>query len=131
MRALASKMRCHTARREASGSPGIWRVEAPLTPQQQAGRTIMVSSVIGWILFGLVAGLIARMLHPGNDAMGWVSTILLGIVGSLVGGGIAWMLHLGTSPYEPAHWIMSIIGAIVLLSLGFSGPRSRPRYGNP
>jgi len=84
-----------------------------------------IGMVIGWMLFGLVAGLIARMLHPGNDAMGWVPTILLGIVGSLVGGGIAWAFRLGTTPYSPAGWILSILGAIVLLSLGFFGTRGR------
>jgi uncharacterized membrane protein YeaQ/YmgE (transglycosylase-associated protein family) len=85
----------------------------------------MISSVIGWIIFGLVAGLIARMLHPGNDAMGWMGTMLLGITGSLVGGCIAWASRLGTSPYEPAGWILSIVGAIILLALGFFSTRPR------
>ncbi|MBX6315485.1 MAG: GlsB/YeaQ/YmgE family stress response membrane protein [Isosphaeraceae bacterium] len=85
----------------------------------------MITSVIGWIIFGLIAGAIARLLHPGPDTMGWVGTILLGIAGSLVGGAIAWLLHLGTQPYEPGHWILSIIGAIVLLALGFFGTRPR------
>jgi uncharacterized membrane protein YeaQ/YmgE (transglycosylase-associated protein family) len=85
----------------------------------------MIGAVIGWVVFGLVAGLIARMLHPGNDSMGWVSTIMLGIVGSLIGGGLSFLLHLGTSPYSPAGWIMSIIGAIVLLAMGFFGTRTR------
>ncbi len=86
----------------------------------------MIGSVIGWIVFGLVAGLIARAIHPGNDDMGTLSTIMLGIVGSLVGGGIAYMLRLGTSPYEPAHWIMSVIGAIVVLAMGFFSTHRRP-----
>ena len=86
---------------------------------------LSVSTVIGWMIFGLVAGAIARLLHPGDDAMGWLPTMLLGIVGSLVGGGIAWAFHLGTTPYSPAGWILSIVGAIVLLSLGFFGTRSR------
>jgi len=85
----------------------------------------MISSIIGWAIFGLVAGAIARMLHPGNDAMGWLGTMLLGIVGSLVGGGIAYLLHLGTRPYDPAGWIFSIVGAIILLSLGWFGTRTR------
>jgi uncharacterized membrane protein YeaQ/YmgE (transglycosylase-associated protein family) len=57
--------------------------------------------------------------------MGWVGTILLGVVGSLIGGGIAYMLRLGTSPYEPGGWIMSIIGAIVLLAVGHFSTRAR------
>jgi len=85
----------------------------------------MITSIIGWILFGLVAGAIARMIHPGNDAMGWGMTIVLGIAGSLLGGGLAYLLRLGVSPYEPGGWIMSIVGAIILLVLGFFGTRRR------
>jgi len=82
-------------------------------------------SVIGWILFGLVAGIIARALHPGNDSLGVLGTILLGVTGSLLGGGLAYVLRLGTSPYEPAGWIFSVIGAIILLAMGFFGTRAR------
>jgi len=85
----------------------------------------MITSIIGWMLFGLVAGAIARMLHPGNDAMGWVGTIILGITGSMLGGGVAYLLRMGTSPYEPAGWLFSIGGAILLLTMGFFGTRNR------
>jgi uncharacterized membrane protein YeaQ/YmgE (transglycosylase-associated protein family) len=83
----------------------------------------MITSIIGWMLFGLIAGAIARMLHPGYDAMGWGGTIILGIAGSLLGGGIAYVLRLGVEPYEPAGWILSIVGSIILLALGFLGTR--------
>jgi uncharacterized membrane protein YeaQ/YmgE (transglycosylase-associated protein family) len=85
----------------------------------------MITSVIGWIIFGLVAGAVARMLHPGDDAMGWGGTILLGIAGSLLGGGIAYLFRLGALPYQPAGWILSIIGSIVILAMGFFGTRKR------
>jgi uncharacterized membrane protein YeaQ/YmgE (transglycosylase-associated protein family) len=85
----------------------------------------MISSIIGWVIFGLIAGAIARLIHPGRDSMGWLGTIMLGIVGSLLGGGLAYVLKLGTGPYEPAGWILSIIGAIILLSLGWFGTRTR------
>ena len=84
-----------------------------------------IGGIIGWVIFGAIAGLIARLLHPGPDAMGMVSTILLGITGSLVGGVISYLLRLGTSPYQPSSWILSIIGAILLLSMGFFTSRSR------
>jgi uncharacterized membrane protein YeaQ/YmgE (transglycosylase-associated protein family) len=87
----------------------------------------MVTSIIGWVLFGLVAGAIARLIHPGLEAMGIGATIVLGILGSLVGGAIAYMLRLGISPYQPGGWIMSIIGAIVLLALGAMGSQARTR----
>ena len=74
----------------------------------------MISSVIGWMVFGLIAGAVARMLHQGPEGMGMAGTIVLGVLGSLMGGGIAYLFRLGTSPYEPAGWILSIVGAIVL-----------------
>jgi uncharacterized membrane protein YeaQ/YmgE (transglycosylase-associated protein family) len=88
---------------------------------------ISLGSIIGWILFGLICGAIARLLIPGKDPMGWIATICLGIVGSLVGGFLSYMLRLGTSPYEPAGWIMSILGAIVALLLYYwvVSPRAR------
>jgi uncharacterized membrane protein YeaQ/YmgE (transglycosylase-associated protein family) len=85
----------------------------------------MIGTILGWMLFGLIAGAIARFLHPGSDGMGWGMTMVLGILGSLLGGGIAYLLHLGVSPYEPGGWIMSILGAIVLLAVGHFGWRKR------
>jgi uncharacterized membrane protein YeaQ/YmgE (transglycosylase-associated protein family) len=46
--------------------------------------------IIGWLLLGLVAGALARLLVPGRDPMGWIGTILLGLVGSFVGGLLAY-----------------------------------------
>ena len=85
----------------------------------------MIGSLIGWIVLGLVAGALARLLHPGQDAMGVASTIVLGVLGSLLGGGAAYLLKLGTSPYEPGGWILATIGALVLLAFGWFGSRSR------
>ena len=85
----------------------------------------MISSLIGWVVLGLVAGFLARMLHPGNDSMGIASTLVLGILGSLLGGGVAYLLELGTSPFEPGGWILATIGAFVLLMFGWFGTRRR------
>jgi uncharacterized membrane protein YeaQ/YmgE (transglycosylase-associated protein family) len=81
--------------------------------------------ILGYVIFGLIVGAIARLLIPGRDPMGWIATILLGIVGSLVGGVLAYMLRLGMTPYAPAGWIFSIIGAVVarLLYYRFAGVR--------
>jgi len=84
----------------------------------------MIGAFIGWAVLGLVAGFLARMLHPGNDAMGLVPTIVLGVLGSLLGGGIAYLFSLGTSPYEPGGWILATVGAIVLLAFGWFGTRT-------
>ena len=73
-------------------------------------------TIIGWILFGLVVGVIAKLLMPGRDPGGFVITILLGIAGSLLGGLVGRMLGF-YRPGDPAGWIMSILGAVVLLFL--------------
>jgi uncharacterized membrane protein YeaQ/YmgE (transglycosylase-associated protein family) len=72
--------------------------------------------VLGWILFGLIAGIIAKLVMPGRDPGGIIITILLGIAGALVGGFLGQALGL-YGPGESAGMIMSIVGAIVLLAL--------------
>lgn len=75
----------------------------------------MILTIIGWIVFGLIAGFIARALVPGKDDIGLLRTILLGIVGSVVGGFIFGLLTVGLRGFQPAGWIGSIIGAVVVL----------------
>jgi uncharacterized membrane protein YeaQ/YmgE (transglycosylase-associated protein family) len=71
-------------------------------------------NIIGLIVVGLIVGALAKLFMPGRDPGGFIITILLGIAGSLVGGAIGRALHLYT-PGEPAGWIVSILGAMVLL----------------
>ena len=72
-------------------------------------------SFIGWLIVGVVAGFIARGLVPGRDNMGFLGTMLLGLVGSVLGGLVAGALIQGDQDFEPASLIGSIIGAIVVL----------------
>ena len=72
--------------------------------------------ILSWILFGLVVGVIAKLLMPGRDPGGFIVTILLGIAGALVGGFLGRALGF-YGENEGAGWIMSILGAIVLLAL--------------
>ena len=72
--------------------------------------------VIGWIIFGLVVGVIAKLMMPGRDPGGFIVTILLGIAGAVVGGFLGRMLGL-YQPGEPAGFIMATLGAILLLFL--------------
>jgi uncharacterized membrane protein YeaQ/YmgE (transglycosylase-associated protein family) len=72
--------------------------------------------ILSWILFGLVVGVIAKLLMPGRDPGGFIVTILLGIAGALIGGFIGRAMGLYQAN-EGAGWIMSILGAIVLLAL--------------
>ena len=74
-----------------------------------------LGSILGLIIIGLIAGAIARFVVPGPDPMGWIGTIVLGIVGSFVGGFLANLIFGGTVALSPAGWIGSIIGAIVVL----------------
>ena len=72
--------------------------------------------IVMWILFGLVVGVIAKLLMPGRDPGGFIVTILLGIAGALVGGFVGRALGLYTES-QSAGFFMSILGAIVLLAL--------------
>jgi uncharacterized membrane protein YeaQ/YmgE (transglycosylase-associated protein family) len=72
--------------------------------------------VLGWIIFGLVVGVIAKLMMPGRDPGGFIITILLGIAGAVVGGFVGRMLGL-YQPGEPAGFIMATIGAVLLLFL--------------
>lgn len=72
--------------------------------------------ILSWILFGLVVGVIAKLLMPGRDPGGFIVTILLGIAGALIGGFLGRAMGL-YSANEGAGWLMSILGAIVLLAL--------------
>ena len=74
--------------------------------------------MFGQLIGGLIVGVIARLLLPGREAfpagvIGWILTAVLGIVGAFIGGFIARSLWAGEN--YAAGWIMSIIGAIILL----------------
>ena len=72
--------------------------------------------ILAWILFGLVVGFIAKLLTPGRDPGGFIVTMLLGIAGALVGGFIGRAMGF-YGPNESAGWLMSILGAVILLLL--------------
>ena len=73
-----------------------------------------MGGLIGTIVVGLVVGAIARFIMPGEQKMGWIMTILLGIGGSVVasfiGSALGWY-----QPGEAAGWIASVLGAVLLL----------------
>ena len=71
--------------------------------------------ILGFLIVGLIAGVIARFLVPGPDPMGWVGTLILGIVGSFVGGTLAALVVGGTVTLSTAGIVGSIIGAIIVL----------------
>lgn len=73
-----------------------------------------MTGIIGWIVFGLIVGIVAKFLMPGRDPGGFIVTILLGIAGAVVGGYIGQALGWYRAG-QPAGFIMSVIGAMVLL----------------
>lgn len=72
--------------------------------------------ILGWILFGLIVGAVAKLLMPGRDPGGIIVTMLLGIAGALLGGFAGQALGLYDEG-EAAGFVMSLIGAIALLAL--------------
>jgi uncharacterized membrane protein YeaQ/YmgE (transglycosylase-associated protein family) len=75
--------------------------------------------IIGWIVLGLVAGLIAKAIMPGDDPGGIIVTMLIGIVGALVGGFIASALGIGDLDefFDVSTWLVAIGGSLLLLAL--------------
>ncbi len=75
-------------------------------------------NIIAWIIFGLIAGAIAKFLKPGVDSQGWVATIIIGIVGSMVGGYLG-RLFFGQGVTNEVFSLysmgMSVVGAIIVL----------------
>ena len=68
-------------------------------------------SIIGTLFIGLIVGLVARFIKPGNDGMGWIMTIVLGVVGAVIGGWAA--TTFGLQGFMT--WVVAIAAAIVLL----------------
>ena len=83
-------------------------------------------SIIGTIIVGFIVGLIARAVKPGNDRLGIIMTTLLGIAGAFVARFLGQAMGL-YGPNDPAGWIASVIGAVLLLFV-FAMVRGRRRY---
>src|SRR5690606_41472277 len=80
-------------------------------PGLRAVRTRRASDLLGYIFGGLVIGVLARLIKPGADPMGWIMTIVLGVLGAFVGGWAATSFGLG----RLLTWVVAIVAAIILL----------------
>jgi uncharacterized membrane protein YeaQ/YmgE (transglycosylase-associated protein family) len=72
-------------------------------------------SFIWWLIIGLIAGALARLIMPGRDPMGWLATMLLGIVGSVIGGLVAGLIWRSDGNFHPGGLLLSLLGAIIVL----------------
>ena len=84
----------------------------------------MFDGIFGYIIGGAVIGILARLLKPGADPMGWIMTIILGIVGAVIGGQLAVMLGLTSMVMM---WVVAIVAAIILLFIYEGVRRKRVR----
>ena len=73
-------------------------------------------SILGWILFGLIVGIVAKLLMPGRDPGGFIVTALIGIAGALIGGFLGRALGL-YGEGDPVGFFMAVLGSIILLFL--------------
>ena len=82
-------------------------------------------AIIGWVFFGLVVGIVGKLLTPGRDPGGFILTIILGIAGALIGGFLGQSLGLYREG-EPVGFIMAVVGSVILLLLYrmFAGRRT-------
>lgn len=73
-------------------------------------------SFIWWLVIGLIAGGLARLIMPGRDAMSLLATLALGILGSIIGGLVSWAIWgVAEQGFRPSGLFLSLLGAIILL----------------
>lgn len=72
-------------------------------------------TILGWIIFGLLAGIVAKLLMPGKDPGGIIVTILLGIAGALLGGWVGTLLKIGGGTI--ISFVLAVVGAMLLLGI--------------
>jgi uncharacterized membrane protein YeaQ/YmgE (transglycosylase-associated protein family) len=77
----------------------------------------MLTALLFWIIVGLIAGALAKLIMPGNDPGGIIVTILLGIAGAVIGGFLLRLVGLGGGGGFVASIIAGIIGAVILLAI--------------
>lgn len=72
--------------------------------------------VLGWIIFGLVVGIVGKLIMPGKDPGGLIATVAIGVIGALIGGFLGRLVGM-YGEEDPVGFVMAVIGAILLLWL--------------
>lgn len=103
-----------------------WDALAALAAKGEIRLHLDLASILGYILIGLVVGLVARFIVPGRDPLGLLGTLLIGVVGAVIGGWLAGEVFAETAGVD---WIASILVAAVLVLLLRSGSRRRMTSG--
>lgn len=70
-------------------------------------------SIISWLIYGVIVGVLAKALHPGEDPIGFLPTIGIGVAGSYVGGLLSWVLELGSTAFAPSGILMGVVGGVI------------------
>lgn len=73
----------------------------------------MVITILSWLVYGLIVGLLAKAVHPGEDPVGFLPTIGIGIAGSYVGGFIHYLLGGGGHPFSPSGILLGTVGGVL------------------
>ncbi|AQX51308.1 GlsB/YeaQ/YmgE family stress response membrane protein [Elizabethkingia anophelis] len=74
--------------------------------------------ILRWIIFGLIAGAIAKAIHPGSDPGGWIATIIIGIIGSVVGGWLGLMIFgVDVTGFNISSFLVAIGGTVLCLAV--------------
>jgi uncharacterized membrane protein YeaQ/YmgE (transglycosylase-associated protein family) len=82
--------------------------------------------ILSWILFGLIAGALAKLIMPGDDPGGIIVTMLIGIVGAFVGGFVGTLLGMGeVTGFDIRSFFLAILGSLVLLAIYRMATRKR------
>lgn len=69
--------------------------------------------ILGWLIYGLVVGLLSKALHPGEDPIGFLPTVGIGMAGSYIGGFVNWLVGAGGSPFSPSGIVMGTVGGVL------------------
>jgi uncharacterized membrane protein YeaQ/YmgE (transglycosylase-associated protein family) len=100
-------------------------LSSPVVSDKTRGVGAMALSMLGWLGLGIFSGRMANEVIPTEHQVDPASLVILGAIGAWIGGVVAYACRFGLEPDDPGHWILAIVGAIVLLTLRFLGTKPR------
>jgi uncharacterized membrane protein YeaQ/YmgE (transglycosylase-associated protein family) len=70
-------------------------------------------ALLGWLVYGFVTGSLAKWLHPGEDPVGFLPTVGIGVAGSYIGGFLNWLVGNGAEPFSASGVLMGAVGGVI------------------